>query len=34
MGKAIIIPDISFSSKNLGQVSFINNLLGLKITAL
>ena len=33
MGKAIIIPDISFSSKNLGQVSFINNLLGLKITA-
>ena len=34
MGKAIVIPDISFSASNLGQVTFINNTIGLKITAL
>ena len=34
MGKAIVIPDISFSASNLGQVTFINNSIGLKITAL
>jgi hypothetical protein len=34
MGKAIIIPDASFQSFNLGRVTFVNNIGGLKITAL
>ena len=33
MGRAIVIPNVSFASDNLGQVTFIDNSYSLKITA-